>query len=409
MVIHNHIEKKVLKAYHNRRKFAEENPVDNFLKQINEAPLYICTVCHRSFYHRSVIKFNEDKYELDVSSLSIKSYDTKEYICNTCHTKLKKNQIPCQAVSNKLHIDNLPLEFSDIKKLERVLVSKRILFKKIVIMHGKGEFSKIKGSICNVPIDSDDVCNILPRGADSNGLVIVKLKRQLKYKGHVHFQPIRKNMVLRFLAYLKENNDLYKDIRIDESNLNCESYHDLVLPTNQYQSTDVNARSLDESVVNESIKQIVSNIDNPIPIIVEECDAKDEVPIDPTEKFKLSASEMTLISDIPNAFEDENLVVAPGEGKTPISLLSDEFCEELSHPHLFPTGKFGYRVQRKIPLTPVKYFNQRLLNYTQKFASDSDYIFFARSVLQQVSLQNSISIALSKVKATSLTAGTLNK
>ena len=41
-------------------------------------------------------------------------------------------------------------------------------------MHGKGEFSKIKGSICNVPIETTNVCNILPRPAVANGLILVK-------------------------------------------------------------------------------------------------------------------------------------------------------------------------------------------------------------------------------------------
>ena len=50
------------------------------------------------------------------------------------------------------------------------------------------------------------------------------------------------------------------------------------------------------------------------------------------------------------------------------------------HLHLFPTGRFSYKVKRNVPLTPSKYFNLRLLNYSQKFASDSirlDYIFLA--------------------------------
>ena len=54
----------------------------------------------------------------------------------------------------------------------------------------------------------------------------------------------------------------------------------------------------------------------------------------------------------------------------PESLTNDKFCEKLSHPHLFPTGKFGFQTKRKVQFSPSKYFNQRLLNYTQKFTSD---------------------------------------
>ena len=44
----------------------------------------------------------------------------------------------------------------------------------------KGQTPKLKGSICNVPIDTNDVTNILPRGADINGIIMIKLKRKLK-------------------------------------------------------------------------------------------------------------------------------------------------------------------------------------------------------------------------------------
>ena len=52
----------------------------------------------------------------------------------------------------------------------------------------KGESLKIKSSICNISVLEVDVnCNMLPRPADINGLIIVKLKRKLEYKGLVVF------------------------------------------------------------------------------------------------------------------------------------------------------------------------------------------------------------------------------
>ena len=103
------------------------------------------------------------------------------------------------------------------------------------------------------------------------------------------------------------------------------------------------------------------------------------------------------------------MVVAPGEGKKLVSILNEKFFEELGHPHLFPTGQYGYKVEREIPFIPSKYFNQRLLNYTQKFASDNDYIFFANTVLQKFQLNSQISIAMKKVLSNDLTAGMLSK
>ena len=57
----------------------------------------------------------------------------------------------------------------------------------------------------------------------------------------------------------------------------------------------------------------------------------------------------------------------------------------------------------------MKYFNQRLLNYSQKFAYDSYYIFFVHSVLQQIQTSNQLNIAMRKVATTNLTAGMLNR
>ena len=34
--------------------------------------------------------------------------------------------------------------------------------------------------------------------------------------------------------------------------------------------------------------------------------------------------------------------IAPGKNYQPASLVYDTFCQELSHPHLFPTGKFEF-------------------------------------------------------------------
>ena len=45
----------------------------------------------------------------------------------------------------------------------------------------KVQSPKLKGAICNVPIETEEVCNVLPRGADCNGIFMVKLKRKLVY------------------------------------------------------------------------------------------------------------------------------------------------------------------------------------------------------------------------------------
>ena len=55
----------------------------------------------------------------------------------------------------------------------------------------KGNFPKLKGSICNVLIDTVDISNLLPRGADSNDLVFIISECKLTYSGHVYFEAVR--------------------------------------------------------------------------------------------------------------------------------------------------------------------------------------------------------------------------
>ena len=42
-------------------------------------------------------------------------------------------------------------------------------------MDRKGIHAKVKGSIRNIPVKIDIVCNVLPRPVNNNRLVIVKL------------------------------------------------------------------------------------------------------------------------------------------------------------------------------------------------------------------------------------------
>ena len=50
---------------------------------------------------------------------------------------------------------------------------------------------------------------------------------------------------------------------------------------------------------------------------------------------------------ISNSPTSEELNIAPGEGKQQKSILSDNFCEELAFPYLFPNGKFGLKLKEK--------------------------------------------------------------
>ena len=122
--------------------------------------------------------------------------------------------------------------------------------------------------------------------------------------------------------------------------------------------------------------KLLKCLDEPIEVQLESS-LGEETLDDPLPEFRTPSMETTFVSETRSACEmEEGIVVAPGKGKKPVSILNDKFFEETGHPHLFPTGQYGYRVEREIPLTPSKYFNQKLPHYTQKFTSNNDFIFF---------------------------------
>ena len=48
---------------------------------------------------------------------------------------------------------------------------------------------------------------------------------------------------------------------------------------------------------------------------------------DPLSMHKTGSNETALVSKIPSTVNDENVMIAPGQGEKSVSVFSDEFCE----------------------------------------------------------------------------------
>ena len=135
----------------------------------------------------------------------------------------------------------------------------------------KGKSLKMKGSICNIPVTEVDVnCNTLPRPADSNGLLILKLKRKLEYKSHAIFEAVRPALVIKFL-------ELYSDIGINCNNIPV----DMLRCHNQ---------KLEES---EIYFQLLRSLDKPLEGEVE-LSTNEEIYEDPLSAFRSLTVETTI-------------------------------------------------------------------------------------------------------------------
>ena len=93
----------------------------------------ICIICNRCLYTRSVLRFYQEKYDMDMDKI-LCNFMQQEHICRTCDHHLKKKKIPPQAMCNKSNIQTAPCELKILNRLERVLISRRLLFKKVTIM-----------------------------------------------------------------------------------------------------------------------------------------------------------------------------------------------------------------------------------------------------------------------------------
>ena len=330
-----------------------DNCISRFHTKIKQGPCYVCSVCNRLLYKTSVSLLNQNKYTNVCDSVytNVKSFDAKEYICKTCNLNLSKGKIPPQAVYNNMYVDEILPELACLEKL-----TQRIVFEKILVMP-KGQQRKVKGAICNVPVECDDTCKVLPRPSERSGIIMLKLKRKFEFRGHVYFQAVCPQFILDALNWLKMNNPLYNSITINIKNI-----------SSGFANFEDNNNNEDSS--KDDMNQHCEN---------EEID-------DPLNTYRQATTETCLQSVLPDypvvtdsndrncSLGNEVYSIAPGENKHPISIMSDTKCEEF--PVLFPKGQYGYKDDNRIiKLSPVKYFNARLLHYNGRFATNPEYLF----------------------------------
>ena len=112
--------------------------------------------------------------------------------------------MPCQSKANGLNLDNIPTQLQGLTSLERQLLAPHIPFMKLVNLP-RGKQRSLHGPVVNVPVPAkfNKVCSLLPRIPKTAGLIRIKLKRQLKYKGHLMYQMVRPNVIKNALQWLK--------------------------------------------------------------------------------------------------------------------------------------------------------------------------------------------------------------
>ena len=195
----------------------------------------------------------------------------------------------------------------------------------------KRQTPKMHGSIVNVPVNVSETCNHLPRERNCEEVIPVKLKRKLSFKGQVYFEPVRLQRVSAALEFLQKVNPIYQDVLISDKNINPD-------------------------LLSIWKKPLGSEIDFEI-----ESDDELETMSNPLNTHRHVADE-SLVIDSKNLLE-----LAPGQDQFTRHILFNKNCDKLAFPKMFSRGRFSYTFPREHHLTPTRYFNHRLLNFSQRY------------------------------------------
>ena len=84
----------------------------------------------------------------------------------------------------------------------------------------KSQSPKLTRALCDVPIETINASSLLPRQADRNWLVLFQLGSEIEEERlNLYFEPVHPKFIVLMLEYLKEKNELERDITIAPNNI----------------------------------------------------------------------------------------------------------------------------------------------------------------------------------------------
>ncbi|KAK3087854.1 hypothetical protein FSP39_011503 [Pinctada imbricata] len=393
------------KETYKKRKYGSNihECIEAFHACTNSGPVYVCSVCHQTWFHDSVSKV-EKISSIDVCQPGIltrlKSIDDKEWICRTCLSNVKKNSVPRLSVLNGMKWPEKPSEL-DLHPMEERVVALRIPFMQMRELPRGGQYC-VKGNVVNVPVDIQPVVNALPRQMDDTCTIPVKLKKKMSYKKCDFKENIRPAVVLSALHWLMSGSELYKTsgVKIDESweeSVTNDS-RDIVREFVSNESSETNTND-----TNELTDDNMLNVRNEKDTVTHEKISEDETgyesdhfsEIDSTENVTGNAD--TLLED--EALNtDKSYTFAPGEGQHPLSLYTDHDAEYLSFPSIFCGQRRPDNKKRFVPVHYTDIAKWELRSQDRRAAQSVPNIFFKLKKIQLKQISDKVHLAVRRIK-----------
>ena len=407
---------------------------------------------------------------LDACVSDIKQSDGKKLICNTCLSHLKKKKIPPSSTANGMGFPEIPQHLKDLHQVEWRLVSPRIPFMKVFAAPRGGQ-KKIRGNVVNVPCDTVNTFQVLPHSGNEHQTIQVKIKRDLKYTNHVMSQNVRPYKVRQAAEYLVNHGKLFKDQGIafdrnwdannDELNNDNETNGESLLLSNTDEPEPYIDRVNDIpdepqpgcshwiDIVKEGGNSESDNRDGMMEfgvtirgdeieidlepqnvprthesqqkkVLISEKEKRDHIEENEDDQWSENEDDQENNSGVldtmltsPDFLEDEErelqYILAPGQGRTPVSVFKDKYSEELAYPNIYCGQNRPDNKLRKVPVYYSEICKSELRHQDRRVAQDPDNLFFKTKKLQMKMMLDKVQIAMRKCKCKdlSLTAGSL--
>ena len=91
-------------------------------------------------------------------------------------------------------------------------------------------------------------------------------------------------------------------------------------------------------------------------------------------------------------------IISVISGKTPESLLSDPEWDKKTHAWLDPTGENNMNKDRRVNLSNIMFFDQRIRNIDKKFANCLSFVYAAVSFIELKQMTDKINISVQRGK-----------
>ena len=178
----------------------------------------ICSVCKKRCYKIQTTSVDTQlPIVANVLPEELKREAFRIVMCNRCANTVRRGRTPTQAYWNSMFLDSIPHEIACLSDMEKRLLSRVIPFIKIIKLGGRFGQYGFHGQAVLFGQDLEEVAEQLPLRMSSAGIVIVceqleSVQRQRQFSVDIQ-------RLWTALNWLKENNQLYRNVQIDYSNV----------------------------------------------------------------------------------------------------------------------------------------------------------------------------------------------